>query len=141
MYEKYTRQALPPRDYRLLLGTALCVFNSNNAFIIENVLRNDSTIDWYELIDKTSGALKVCIEKTLPFKDDQIGELFSEIVSMRDRIVHSYQVTSQNGEQSLATKTKIKDGNVQFEITKDYLMSFIKKNEKLSTLLHKHRGY
>ena len=141
MYEKYTRQALPPRDYRLLLGTALCVFNSNNAFMIENVLRNNNTIDWYELVDKTSGALKAYIEKTFPFKDDRIGELFSEIVSMRDRIVHSYQITNQNGEQSLATKTKIKDGNVQFEITEEYLMDFIRKNEKLSTLLHKYRGY
>lgn len=141
MYEKYTHQALPSRDYRLLLGTALCVFNSNNAFIIENVLRNDNTIDWYELIDKTSGALKTYIEKNLSFKDDRIGGLFSEIVSMRDRIVHSYQITNQDGEQSLATKTKIKDGNVQFEITEEYLMSFIRKNEKLSTLLHKHRGH
>ena len=141
MYEKYTRQALPSRDYRLLLGTALCVFNSNNAFMIENVLKNDNTIDWYELIDKTSGALKTYIEKTLPFKDDRIGELFSEIVNMRDRIVHSYQITNQNNEQSLATKTKIKDGNIQFEITEEYLMDFIKKNEKLSTLLHEHRGY
>lgn len=141
MYEKYTRQALPSRNYRLLLGTALCVFNSNNAFMIENVLRNDNTIDWYELIDKTSGALKAYIEKTLPFEDDRIGGLFSEIISMRDRIVHSYQITNQNNEQSLATKTKNKDGNVQFEITEKYLMDFIKKNEELSTLLHAHRGY
>ena len=125
----------------MLLGTALCVFNSNNAFIIENILRNDGTIDWYELIDKTSGALKAYIEKALPFEDDRIGGLFSEIISMRDRIVHSYQITNQNNEQCLATKTKIKDGNVQFEITEEYLMDFIKKNEKLSTLLHKHRGH
>lgn len=141
MYEEYTHQALPSRDYRLLLGTALCVFNSNNDFMIENILRNDNAVDWYELIDKTSGALKKHIEKTPSLKDGRISELFSQIVCMRDRIVHSYQITNQNNEQSLATKTKIKDGNEQFEITKEYLMDFIKKNEKLSTLLHKYRGF
>ena len=34
MYEDYTRQALPSKYYRELLGSAMCVFNSNNAFII-----------------------------------------------------------------------------------------------------------
>ena len=38
MYEKYSRQALPEKDYRELLGTAICVFNSNNAFVIENII-------------------------------------------------------------------------------------------------------
>lgn len=41
MYEDYTRQSLPSKEYRELLGSALCVFNSNNAFIIENILRED----------------------------------------------------------------------------------------------------
>lgn len=41
MYEDYTRQSLPEKYYRELLGTALCVFNSNNAFIIETILRMD----------------------------------------------------------------------------------------------------
>lgn len=39
MYEKYSRQALPEKQYRELLGSALCVFNSNNSFIIENILK------------------------------------------------------------------------------------------------------
>ena len=37
MYENYTRQALPPKEYRELLGSAIFVFNSNNAFILENI--------------------------------------------------------------------------------------------------------
>ena len=41
MYEDYTRQSLPSKEYRELLGSALCVFNSKNAFIIENILRED----------------------------------------------------------------------------------------------------
>ena len=38
MYENYTRQSLPSRKYRELLGSAVCVFNSNNSFVIENIL-------------------------------------------------------------------------------------------------------
>lgn len=41
MYENYTRQSLPAKEYLELLGSAICVFNSNNSFIIENVLRED----------------------------------------------------------------------------------------------------
>ncbi|CAB1223424.1 hypothetical protein SFB21_3268 [Acinetobacter bouvetii] len=53
MYENYTRQALPSRKYRELIGTAICVFNSNNSFIIENILRVDPTgqYEWNKLID------------------------------------------------------------------------------------------
>ena len=40
MYEPYTRQSLPSKEYRELLGSALCVFSSNNGFIIENIRLN-----------------------------------------------------------------------------------------------------
>ena len=39
----------------------------------------------------------------------------------------SYRITSKQGEQILATKTQKKDGNIQFEITKEYLLDFIKR--------------
>ena len=49
MYEQYSRQALPPKQYRELLGSAICVFNSNNQFVIENILRIDNTnFNWYD---------------------------------------------------------------------------------------------
>lgn len=67
--------------------------------------------------------------------------MFLEVVNMRNRIIHGFRITSESGEQVLATKTRKKDGNVQFEITKEYLMVFIKKNEELSDLLHQYRGY
>lgn len=51
MYENYTRQALPSKTYRELLGTALCVFNSNNAFIIENVLNTKIDISLLALFN------------------------------------------------------------------------------------------
>ena len=41
------------KKYRELLGSALCVFNSNNSFIIENILRSDDCgeYNWYKLMD------------------------------------------------------------------------------------------
>lgn len=143
MYENYTKQSLPTKEYRELLGTALCVFSSNNSFIIENIIRTSDTFDWYELIDKESGKLNPDISKTISEKcgNREIENLFSEIVNMRNRIIHGFRITSEDGEQILATKTRRADGNIQFEITQEYLMDFIKKNDKLSDLLHCYRGY
>lgn len=140
MYEDYTRQALPSKEYRELLGSANCVFNSNNAFIIENILKTDtkSEYDWYNLIDRTSGRLTTPIEETITKSSDStIADLFSIICEKRNRIIHSFQITDIDGEQRLATKDK---NNVQYIITEDFLMDFIKKNEELSRLLHEFRG-
>lgn len=143
MYENYTRQALPSKSYRELLGSALCVFNSNNAFIIENILRSDvnSQYDWYHLMDLNSGQLMHPIKNTITQKTNAtVANLFDELVLMRNRIIHSFQITSE-GEQVLATKTRVKDGNEQFVITESYLLNFIKKNEELSSALHSFRGF
>ena len=139
MYESYTRQALPSKNYRELLGSALCVFNSNNSFLIENILKNpENNENWYKLLDKTSGRL---CNKLKFIKEEYrqiIAEKFTRIVFMRDRIVHSFQITDSKGNQILATKDK---ENQQYIITEEYLLDFIKKNEELSSLLHKCRGY
>ena len=142
MYENYSRQALPTKSYRELLGSALCVFNSNNAFIIENILRcDDSQYNWYRLMDLESGKLATPIKETITQKaDEAIATLFDELVIMRNRIIHSFQITC-NDEQMLATKNRIKDGNQQFIITETYLLEFIKKNEDLSIALHDFRGF
>lgn len=141
MYERYTRQALPSKEYRELLGSAICVFNSNNAFIIENILHTDRTAsNWYDLVDLTSGALSRKINDTISQRaGNDIAELFSELVEMRNRIIHSFQITAENGEQMLATKTRKEDRNRQFRITEDYLMEFIQKNDILSDKLHEYR--
>lgn len=144
MYENYSRQALPTKHYRELLGSSVCVFNSNNAFMIENILRCDSTneYNWYQLIDCESGKLKPIIETTIEKKCGiEIGQLFSKLVGMRNRIIHSFRITNGAGEQVLATKTKVKDGNKQFEITEKYMLEFIQLNEELSNMLHDLRGY
>ncbi len=145
MHEKYTRQALPSRKYRELLGSAVCVFNANNAFVIENILKDPNVqINWYQLIDKESGELKLLLQKRLKNEGElgeEISALFEDIVNMRNRIVHSFQITDENGNQILATKEKESKGGKQFRITEDYLYDFIKMNEDLSTKLHKLRGY
>ncbi len=138
MNEEYTRQSLPSKEYRELLGSAVCVFNSNNSFIIENILREDSiNYSWYDLIDKESGKLMKPIKNTITkASDTQIACLFETIIGKRNRIVHSFQITDTDGEQRLATKNK---ENIQFVITEKYLLDFIKDNEKLSDMLHSFR--
>ncbi|HAT8006840.1 TPA: selenium binding protein [Citrobacter koseri] len=147
MYEVFSRQSLPSKKYRELVGTAVCVFNSNNGFIIENILRedDDESYNWYALIDKTSGQLKIPIKETISKKsDDTIATLFEELVIIRNRIMHSFRITapegisSDNDNQMLATRYK--DGN-QVIITEEYLLDFIKKNEELSSKLHEFRGF
>lgn len=124
MYENYTRQSLPTKEYRELLGSAICVFNSNNSFIIENILREDGgrNYSWYDLIDKTSGQLKAAINDTITTKaDSEIAQIFSDLVDKRNRIIHSFQITNDDKEQILATKDKQHN---QFVITKEYLLGF-----------------
>ena len=143
MYESYTRQSLPTKQYRELLGSAICVFNSNNAFIIENILKCDDLgkYDWYNLMDMNSGELKGSVREVITSKcGDKIETLFAKIIEMRNRIIHSYRITNAAGEQVLATKKKVKDGNRQFEITEEYLLDFIDLNQELSDLLHDLRG-
>lgn len=147
MHETFSRQSLPSKKYRELVGTAVCVFNSNNGFIIENILRedDDKTYNWHALIDKTSGQLKMPIKETISKKaGDTIATLFEDLVNVRNRIIHSFRITasedisSNHDNQMLATKYK--DGTQEI-ITEEYLLDFIKKNEQLSLKLHGLRGF
>ncbi len=126
----------------MLLGTALCVFSSNNGFVIENILHTDGAYSWRELIDKESGKLAPYIKATIEQNGGSaIAESFEEIVKMRNRIIHGFRCTSSDNEQALATKEREHDGGGQFLITEEYLRSFIEKNNELSELLHAYRGY
>lgn len=141
MHDDCTRQALPTEEYRELLGIALYVFNSNNAFIVENVLSSPGgeAYSWCDLIDKNSGKLKEPVETTIAKSSgDRIAALFSGVIAKRNRIVHSFPITDDDGEQRLATKDK--DHN-QFVITEGYLLDFIRDNQLLSDALHECRGY
>lgn len=149
LYEDYSRQALPSKEYRELLGSALCVFNSNNAFIIENILSNDETdeYNWYQLINLTSGDLSEPVKNTITKNSNTvIAKKFNELIAIRNRIMHSFQVTAPIGSdlsddvdnQILATKYK---NGRQAYITQEFLYDFIKKNGELSNELHKFRGH
>lgn len=133
-HTRLTRQALPEKEYIVLLGIALTVFASNNSFVIENILRKDRSKSWYKLIDKKVGEIKKIAKGKLP---DDIVNLFDKIIHKRNRIIHGFQITDKNGKQILATKV-IESGE-QFYITEKYLIDFIKQNEKLNDLLHSYR--
>lgn len=148
MYEEYSRQAVASKRYRELLGTAVYVFNSNNSFIIENILANDGPgqYNWHKLIDRTSGRLTDPIKNTITKNSNTvIATKFNELVDVRNRIMHSFPVTAPNGisddidNQILVTKDK-KDGTQSY-ITEQLLMDFIKENGALSAALHKFRGH
>ena len=138
MYEDYTRQSLPTKKYRELLGSVICVFNSNTGFIIENLIHAKTKENWYELTDKTSEKLQIIIDKTLGEVAPDVCDLYRELTKKRNRIVHSFRITSRNGEQILATKEKA-PSNKQFYIDEKYMLDFIKENIKLSDRLYEIR--
>ena len=122
-----------------LIDKEVLIFNANNQFIIENILRvNSVDYDWYDLIDKMSWELSWPIKNTITVNSNtEIACLFQKLVYQRNRIIHSFQITYED-EQILRTKNK---KNEQYNITEEYLLEFIKGNEVLSTLLHSFRGY
>lgn len=141
MYYPYTRQALPNEKYLKLLGMALCAFNSNNAFIIENILHTaPEKYSWYTLMDKESGKLKPLVKKVITENSTPaIANLFHDLVHKRNRIIHSFPITEDiTGEQILQTKDKFMNNN-QYPITIQYLKDFLKDNEELSDLLNEYR--
>ena len=109
MYEDYTRQSLPSKEYRELLGSALCVFNSNNAFIIENILREDggANYNWYDLMDRTSGNLSKPISDTITNKaGSKIATLYYRDDYM-DALAEEYPQYDWKGNKGYPTKKHI----------------------------------
>ena len=154
MYESYSRQALPDRKYREILGAALYVFNSNYDFLIENILhikdklqlKND--IDWWNLMNLEAGKLKRKLQQDSSFEPYReifdhhpslMGE-FNHLKNRRNRIVHSFTAASDHDSHkqvlySLDPKTK-----EQEEITEAYLLEFIKENEVFALRLDEFRN-
>lgn len=144
MKNPYTIQALPNKEYLELVGTAMYSFDSNNAFIIENLLYISDYHDWWELIDQESGSIQSIMESkkyrhAFQKNDQYIIELFHDLTIKRNRIVHSFPVTSYKDSDDPSGQilyTKEKDSDKQFPITKEYLIDFIRDNSKLSQLLY-----
>lgn len=141
MYYPYTRQSMPNEEYLKILSMALYAFNSNNAFIIENILHTaPEEYSWHTLMDKESGKLESLVKKVITENSTPaIANLFHDLVHKRNRIIHSFPITEDiTGEQILQTKDKFMNNN-QYPITIQYLKDFLKDNEKLSDLLNKYR--
>ena len=100
----------------------------------------EAMLQWLEHPELTRSDWKL-LGKFTNMQVEEIETLFAKIIKMRNRIIHSYRVTNASGEQILATKERVKDGNRQFEITEEYLLNFIAFNQELSDLLHNLRGY
>lgn len=76
MYEKLTCQSLPNDSYRELIGTAICAFNQNNAFVIENILLLNDKNNWHYITNHTSGKILDLLRKALKEEHDDILVLF-----------------------------------------------------------------
>lgn len=147
MYENYSRQAMPDKNYRELLGTAICVFNSNNAFIIENLLNISNYHDWWNLMDQESGTIAE-IMKSRRYKNafrgnEYLFQKWHNLVLNRNRIIHSFQVTSKENSDDIDGQilfTKVKESGEQFPITKEYLIKFIKDNSDFAIQLDNFRN-
>lgn len=150
MRSQYSNQPVSDPEYMTLLGTALYVFNANNAFIIENMLNISDYRDWWHLIDQESGTIDSMIQgkhySSVFNEHDEILRLFHDLVLRRNRIIHSFPITSYKESddpdgQILHTKEKIEAGNKQFTINKHFLLNFIKDNERLCQLLDNLRNH
>ena len=140
--DQITRQSTTDEDLLYLLGVSQWVFNSNCAFIIEMIDKehhNNSDESWNTLLDLTAGTLKDYKNLVKTILTEDIYDLFYELVEMRNAIIHSLPSGKKvdNYPVSIYRNTK---KNLNFDIDKRYLQEFIKKNEKLSLLIHEVRG-
>ena len=80
----------------------MCTLNSSNLFIIENILKIDSkNYNKLDLSNKTFKNLLSVIDEiiTSVTQNDKISIIFNELVNIRNKIVHSFQITDENGNQ------------------------------------------
>ncbi|WP_288760352.1 selenium binding protein [uncultured Lacticaseibacillus sp.] len=137
MYDtNLTRQSLPDGDLSFLVGVAIVVFNANTQTLIHNYLDDfkESGEDWWTLTDVEAGPLKNKTKDYLLSNDyREIYSCFQDLISQRNRIVHSFSITLPDETQGLNTLDK--KTHDQFVVDKKYLEAFISKNSDFSTLL------
>lgn len=141
--EILTKQSITDEEFLYLLGVCQWVFNSNCSFIIEMIDKehhNNSNESWAKLIEMTAGRLKdykLYIETIL---GKQIYNMFSELVDERNCIIHSFP-TGEKVDDYYIPVYRNDSKKIYVKVDKEYLIKFIKKNEELSTTLHKFRTY
>ncbi len=141
--EKLTRQSLTDNEFLYLLGVCQWVFNSNVSFIIEMIDKehhNNSEESWFNLVEKTAGNLKDYKNIVYNILGRDIYDLFNELVLERNAIFHSFPTGEKVNNYYIPIYRNDYKG-LNIEIDKEYLKAFIKKNEKLSDLIYRFRGY
>lgn len=141
--DNITRQSISDEEFLYLLGACQWVFNSNFSFIIELIDKehhNNSDEKWNRLIELTAGRLLNYKNKIITILDNNIYNLFCELVDERNSIIHSIP-TGEKIDNYVIPIYRNDSRNKYIKIDKKYLKDFIKKNEKLSDLLHMFRGY
>ncbi|QGM04817.1 hypothetical protein [Stenotrophomonas maltophilia] len=140
-----TRMALPSDDgYLFRLGVALYSFASLSSFMTEIASHLDPNIDRTELQAKTGGeilnAFRSCLKnakKDIPAiasPGQAAADLFQTLNSERSDIVHAYPITNGSGAQILHRRLDSK--GKYFEVTNDFLDSFISRLHNVSSDLH-----
>ncbi|MCY4089116.1 MAG: hypothetical protein OXF49_03275 [Candidatus Saccharibacteria bacterium] len=140
-----------PKDsaYLFRLGVALYGFNCINSFIIEIVCHLDKKQNKIQLNDKSSGDVLDILRQTLKSIKSQkvfpsiyktmqkMTDLFEKLNTERTDFIHSYPITSPKGNQILHRRKDSK--NKHFEITNEFLDSFISRLHKVSNGLYEIR--
>ena len=138
-----TKQSTSDDEFLYLLGVCQWVFNSNFGFIIEMIDKehhNNSDERWIDLIELTAGWLLNYKDKIITILGEEIYSLFSELVDKRNSIIHSIP-TGEKVDNYEIPVYRNDSKHKYVRIDKNYLIDFIKKNEKLSSLIHSFRGY
>lgn len=140
---KLTRQSTSDDEFLNLLGVCQWVFNSNCGFIIEMIDKehhSNSDEPWIRLIELTAGNLLNYKNKIETILGAEIYSLFSELVNDRNYIIHSIPTGKKIDDYVIPIYRNDTKGKY-VEISKDFMLNFIKRNEELCTLIHKCRGY
>lgn len=101
---------------------------------------NNSDERWIDLIELTAGWLLNYKDKIITILGEEIYNLFSELVDKRNSIIHSIP-TGEKVDNYVIPVYRNDSKHKYVRINKKYLIDFIKKNEKLSSLIHSFRGY
>lgn len=143
-----TRLALPSDNgYIFRLGVSLYSFASLSSFVAEIASYLDPTINKAELTAKMGGEILNVFRRSVKaakVDNPKIGpigqtaaDLFQTLNSERSDIIHSYPITNTSKAQILHRRLDVKDK--YFEVTNDFLDSFISRLHDVSDELYKIR--
>lgn len=147
-YRKLTRAALPEDDsYIVKLGIALYSFASVTSFLCEIISYNlDASINRTKLQEYEAGKILQTLKDIANQRefDDITSDIdfviaqYEKYKDARNDIFHAYCITGSSGKQILHRTRK--DGT-SFEVTEEFLNSFIDDFSEISDRLYKIRTF